>query len=270
MAGLSGARLRLLAIAASLLILLPFAALAQSANGITVLAAASLTNVLQDVGNRYEAATGKKVVFSFAGSMILAKQIEASAGADIFISADTESMDYLDGKNLIVRSSRLNLLRNSLILIAPADSKVALSIAPGFKLAEALKGGRLAIADVDTVPAGRYGRAALVALGVWDSVKDHLAQGEDVRATLAYVARGEAPLGIVYATDARIEPKVREIAKFPDSTHEPIVYPAALTRDARPGAAAFLAYLRGPQARAAFQRAGFAFPGIPDPHTSHP
>jgi molybdate transport system substrate-binding protein len=249
------------AIAAALLMLLPLAARAQSRNAITVLAAASLSNVLQDVGLRYEAATGNKVIFSFAGSMILAKQIEASAGADIFISADRESMDYIDAKNLIARPTRVNLLGNSLVLVAPRDSRIALRIAPGFKLTEALNGGRLAIANVDTVPAGRYGKAALMALGVWDGIKDHLAQGEDVRATLAYVARGEAPLGIVYATDARIEPKVRQVAIFPQNTHEPIVYPAALTKDAKPAASAFLAYLTGSDARAVFQRAGFALPG---------
>jgi molybdate transport system substrate-binding protein len=163
---------------------------------------ASLTNVC--ASESAEAATGKKVVFSFAASMILAKQIEASAGADMFISADSESMDYLQDRNLIAKPTRTNLLGNRLVLVAPADSKIRLSIAPRFKLAEALQGGRLALATVDSVPAGRYGKAALTALGVWDSVKDHLAQGEDVRATLAYVARGEAPLGIVYATDARI------------------------------------------------------------------
>ena len=245
-------------LAAALLALMPFVALAQSARGVTVLAAASLTNVLQDVGKRYEADNnGKTVVFSFAASMILAKQIEASAGADLFISADSESMDYLETKNLIAKSTRTNLLRNRLVLVAPADSKIRLSIAPRFKLAEALQGGRLALATVESVPAGRYGKAALMALGVWDSVKDHLAQGEDVRATLAYVARGEAPLGIVYATDARIEPRVRVVGTFPDNTHQPIVYPAALTRDADPEAARFLAYLKGPQAGRIFAAAGF-------------
>ena len=118
-------------------------------------------------------------------------------------------------------------------------------------------GGRLALADTNVVPAGRYGKAALESLGIWESVASHLAQGEDVRATLAYVARGEAPLGIVYATDARAEPRVRVVGTFPADTHPPIVYPAALTRDAKPGAAAFLAYLKGPQARAVFERAGF-------------
>ncbi|HXJ00231.1 MAG TPA: molybdate ABC transporter substrate-binding protein [Micropepsaceae bacterium] len=241
----------------ALLLLVPVAAQAQAPGSITVLAAASLTDVMQEIGRNYQATTGKKVVFSFAGSMILAKQIEASAGADLFISADTVSMDYLEGKNLIAKGTRTNLLGNRLVLIAPGDSKIALRIESGFRLADALKGGRLAVANTDTVPAGRYGKAALTALGVWDGVKDRLAQGEDVRATLAYVARGEAPLGIVYATDARAEPKVRVVGTFPESSHQPIRYPAALTRDAKPDAAAFLAYLKTTAARAVLERAGF-------------
>jgi len=247
--------------AAVLLLVLPAAASAQSGR-ITVLAAASLTNVLQDVGKRYETASGRHVTFSFAGSMILAKQIEASSGADLFISADTESMDYLDMRDLIARPTRTNLFGNRLVLIAPANSTVAIRIAPGFKLSDALRNGRLALANTETVPAGRYGKTALMALGVWDSVKDRLAQGEDVRAALAYVARGEAPLGIVYATDARIDPQVRVVGTFAENPREPIVYPAALTRDAKPEAAAFLAYLKGPEARAAFERAGFTLLGL--------
>ena len=247
-------------LAVALLVLTPFVALAQGARPITVLAAASLTNALQEVGKRYESESGKKVVFSFAASMILAKQIEASAGADLFISADSESMDYLESRNLIAKATRTNLLRNRLVLITPADSAIRLAIAPRFKLAEALHGGRLALATVESVPAGRYGKAALTTLGVWNSVKDHLAQGEDVRATLAYVARGEAPLGIVYATDARIEPRVRVVATFPENTHEPIVYPAALIKDANPDAARFLSYLRSSEAGPIFAAAGFAVP----------
>jgi molybdate transport system substrate-binding protein len=240
-----------------LTMLAPVAAQAQTPGSVTVLAAASLTNVLQEIGRNYQTATGRKVAFSFAASMTLAKQIEASAGADVFISADEESMDYLAQKNLIASGTRTNLLANSLVLIAPADSKIALTIAPGFKLVEALHEGRLALANPDSVPAGRYGRMALMALGIWDGVKDHLAQGEDVRATLAYVARGEVPLGIVYATDARIEPRVRIVGVFPETSHEPILYPAALTKDAKPDAAGFLAYLKTPAAGAVLRRAGF-------------
>jgi molybdate transport system substrate-binding protein len=223
-----------------------------------VLAAASLTDALQEIGRSYEAASGKHVALSFAGSMILAKQIEASSGADMFVSADSESMDYLDIKGLIAKPTRQDVLGNSLVLVAPAQSSVMLTIAPGFPLAAALGQGRLAMADVQTVPAGRYGKAALENLGVWSSVASRLAQGEDVRATLAYVARGEAPLGIVYATDARAEPKVRVVGTLPANSHPPIVYPAALTKDAKADAAQFLAYLKGPQASAVFQRAGFA------------
>jgi molybdate transport system substrate-binding protein len=189
--------------------------------------------------------------------MILARQIEASAGVDLFISADIESMNYLDGKGLIVRDTRANLLGNQLVLVAPATSKAVLTITRNFPLAQALMGGRLAVANTETVPAGRYAKAALTALGVWDSVRDHLAQGEDVRATLAYVARGEAPFGVVYATDSRAEPKVRVVGSFPENTHEPIVYPAALTKGGKPEAREFLVYLKSPAARNVLERAGF-------------
>jgi molybdate transport system substrate-binding protein len=236
------------------------AADAAPANGqsITVLAAASLTDVLEDIGKSYEASSGHKVVFSFAASMTLAKQIEASTGADLFVSADAESMDYLDQRKLIAHSTRQNLLGNSLVLVAPVDTRTAVAIAPGFNLVGAMKGGRLAVANTDSVPAGRYAKAALTKLGVWDRLKAHLAEGEDVRAALAYVARGETPFGIVYATDARVEPRVRTVAVFPADSHPPIVYPAALTADAKPQAADFLAYLKGREAGAKFERAGFA------------
>jgi molybdate transport system substrate-binding protein len=226
-------------------------------DSITVLAAASLTDAMTAIVHDYETVTGKRVALSFAGSMILAKQIEASAGGDVFISADEVSMDYLDARGLIARQTRIDLLGNALVLIAPSDSPMQLTIAPGFDLAGALMGGRLAVADTATVPAGRYAKDALTALKVWDSVADRLAQGEDVRATLAYVARGETRLGIVYATDARVEPKVRVVGMFPENSHEPIRYPVALTKDAKPGAAPFLAYLKGEKARAAFEKAGF-------------
>ena len=245
------------AIVAALLLLLPVSVPAQNTDRIVVFAAASLTDSLQDIGASYTREQGKRVVFSFAGSMTLARQVEASAGADIFMSADVESMDYLEQRNRIVKASRENLLSNRLVLVAPATSNVALEIGPGMRIAEALGGGRLAMANTETVPAGRYGKAALTELGVWSSVANRLAEGDDVRTALAYVARGEAPLGIVYATDARVEPRVRIVGTFPENTHPPIVYPAALTSEARPDAAQFLAYLRGPQARAVFERAGF-------------
>jgi molybdate transport system substrate-binding protein len=247
------------ALAAVLLLMMaPAAARAQNSGGITVLAAASLTDVLENIGRSYEATTHRRVVFSFAGSMTLAKQIEASTGADMFVSADVQSMDYLDAGGFIARDTRRNLVRNSLVLIAPKGSRVQLTLQSGVNIANALGDGRLALANPESVPAGRYGRDALMALGAWDGVQNHLALGEDVRTTLAYVARGEAPLGIVYGTDARIDPDVRVVAAFPENTHEPIVYPAALTKEARAEAAAFLDYLGGGRARAAFERAGFA------------
>lgn len=234
---------------------LPFVP-ARAAN-ITVFAAASLTDALQNVGKRYEKRTGNHVVFSFAASSALAKQIENSAGADIFISADTNWMDYLNSKGLIDRSMRKNLLGNSLVLVAPADSKTTIKITNHFPLLALLKGGRLSMADPESVPAGRYGHAALVALGVWPAVRDRIASAENVRVALTYVARKEAPLGIVYKTDAMSEPKVRIVGTFPENSHQPIIYPAALIKDAKPEAKDFLNYLSSPDARTAFEGAGF-------------
>lgn len=249
--------LRLLIAALALVLPVLPAAAAERANSITVLAAASLTDAMSEVGRNYETVTDTHVVLSFAGSMILAKQIEASAGADLFISADAESMDYVEMRGFIAKGSRSDLLGNDLVLIAPADSKMTLAVTPGMRLADALMGGRLAVANTDTVPAGRYAKAALTSLGVWNSVANRLAQGEDVRATLAYVARGETRLGIVYSTDARAEPRVKVVGVFPANAHAPIVYPAALTKDAKPAARPFLYYLKGREARAIFERVGF-------------
>lgn len=240
------------AIAAFLLAVAPAAAQAQM-----VFAAASLGDALKQAGDAFHAKGGPAPVFSFAASSALARQIEASGGADIFVSADRDWMDYLDNKGLTAHATRKDLLGNHLVLIAPAASGVRVTIAPHFDLLGALAGGRLAVADPDTVPAGKYARSALIALGVWNSVADRLAQAENVRVALAYVARGEAPLGIVYATDAMAEPKVKVLGRFPDDTHPPIVYPIALTRDARPEAKAFLDFLEGPEAAAIFAKAGF-------------
>ncbi|OLD92829.1 MAG: molybdate ABC transporter substrate-binding protein [Alphaproteobacteria bacterium 13_1_20CM_4_65_11] len=188
----------------------------------------------------------------------LAKQIENGAPADLFISADPEWMDYLEQRKQIRPGSRSNLLGNSLVLVSPAGSTVPLTIAPGFPLAAALGDGRLAMADPAAVPAGMYGKAALEKLGVWPSVANRIAAAENVRAALLLVGRGEAPLGIVYGTDAAIEPRVRVIATFPPDTHPPIVYPIALTASSEnPNAPALLAYLHGAAARAQFQKAGF-------------
>ena len=224
---------------------------------VTVFAAASLTDVLGKLGEEFTASTGIPVRFSFASSSTIARQIEAGAGADVFFSADQEWMDYLEQRTAIQKSSRRNVLGNRLALIAPADSKVELTIAPGFPLASALGKGRLATGDPDVVPAGRYARAALTSLGVWNDVVDRLARAEDVRVALMYVARGEAPLGIVYATDARIDKRVRLVGLFPADSHPPITYPVALTTGASPDAARFVDFIRSDHSRATFERYGF-------------
>ena len=229
---------------------------------ILVFAAASLTDALQEASAAYEKAAHVKVKSSFDSSSVLARQIEAGAPADVFISADTTWMDYLQSRNLIQAASRKNLLGNQLVLIAPADSQIQLKIAPHFPLAAALGEGKLATGDPDSVPAGRYARSALTKLGVWDSVAPRLARAENVRVALLYVARGEAPLGIVYTSDALADRRVRVVDTFPADTHEPIVYPIALTTSAKSEAAAFVAYLAGPQGREIFIKYGFT---VPDP-----
>lgn len=223
---------------------------------ITVFAAASLKDALDKIIAERGRDTAR---VSYAASNTLALQIENGAPADVFISADVAWMDYLAGKGLLVDGTRLNLLGNRLALIAPKDSSASLEIRPGFALAAALGGGRLAIANVAAVPAGRYGRGALQSLGAWDDVKDKLAQAENVRAALLLVSRGEAPLGIVYTTDAAADPGIRIVGVFPESMHPRIVYPAASVKGANTAPAkAFLDDLRSPAASTIFERAGFA------------
>jgi molybdate transport system substrate-binding protein len=225
---------------------------------VVVFAAASLKNALDAAVAQWQRETGRKAVISYAGSNTLIKQIEQGAPADIFISADIAWMDYGQQKGLIRPDSRSNLLGNRLVLIAPKDASVSANIQPGFDLAALLKGGRLAMANVDAVPAGKYGKAALEKLGAWDGVKDKIAQAENVRAALLLVARGEAPLGIVYQTDAASDPSVKIVGTFPESTHPPIIYPIALTKESSNAEAqALMSYLRSPAARAAFERQGF-------------
>jgi molybdate transport system substrate-binding protein len=250
-------RARLTFVAAAFLL----APLTAHAADLTVFAAASLTDAMREVGKSWQAKSGHTVVFSFAASSVLARQIEASGGADMFLSADSDWMNYLDTRNLIARGTRKDLLGNHLVLISPAGVPVSLAIAPHFDLSGALAGGRLSIADPGSVPAGKYGKAALISLGVWDSVAGHLAPAENVRAALAYVSRGETPLGIVYTTDALSDHSVRIVGTFPENTHAPIVYPVALTKDAKPLAKNFLAYLSGGQARAIFAKDGFVILG---------
>ena len=222
-----------------------------------VFAAASLTNVLGELASTWEKSSGVAVKLSFAASSVLARQIEAGSNADVFISADQEWMDYLQSRNLIAQPTRVNLVGNRLVLIAPADSRIKIKIKPGFDLAGALAGGRLSTGDPDTVPVGRYARSALTSLGVWDQVADRLVRADNVRSAMNFVARGEAPLGIVYATDAQIDAKVRVVATFPDNSHAPITYPAAATASAGPDAAGFLAFLRSKQAAPLWKKYGF-------------
>jgi molybdate transport system substrate-binding protein len=230
-----------------------------------VFAAASLTDAIEEVDGAFTAATGIKVRASFAASSVLAKQIEAGANADVFVSADREWMDYLAQHSLLKDGSRRDLLANQLVLIAPADSRLQLKIARGFDLSGALHGGRLASGDPDSVPAGLYAKAALTQLNVWDSVADHLVRAENVRAALAYVARGEAPLGIVYRTDALAEKRVRIVDTFPEDSHPPINYPVARTLQAQPEAKRYSDFLGSETARAIFVRRGFVPVGDPIP-----
>jgi molybdate transport system substrate-binding protein len=231
---------------------------AQQAGDVVVFAAASLKNALDDIGAQWQQETGKKAAISYAASSALAKQIEAAAPADLFISADLDWMDYLQQRNLIKADTRSNLLGNRIVLITAKDSKLSATIAPGFNLAGLLGTGRLAMADVAAVPAGKYGKAALEALGVWTSVQDKVAQAENVRATLLLVSRGEAPLGIVYQTDAAADPNVKIVGAFPENTHPPIIYPAALTASSKnTDAAGFLAYVISAKAKPLFEKQGF-------------
>ena len=225
----------------------------------TVFAAASLKNALDDAVKRYETKTGVKVVTSYAASSALARQIEAGAPADIFFSADFDWMDELQKKNLIDVPSRHTLLGNTLVLIAPKDSIVSLAIEKNFSLLQALgPDGKLAMASVDSVPAGKYGKAALTYLNVWDAVAPRVAQADNVRAALAFVARGEAPLGIVYGTDANAERAVRVVGTFPAESHPDIRYPVALVAGAKAGARQFLEFLLSPEAAPAFEAQGFS------------
>jgi molybdate transport system substrate-binding protein len=224
---------------------------------VTVFAAASLKNALDPIAAEYQRETGKRVAIAYAASSALAKQIEQGAPADLFISADLDWMDELQKKNLIRPDTRRSLLGNRIVLVAPVDRAQSLDLKPG-ALAAVLSQGRLAIANVAAVPAGRYGKAALETLGLWDEVSARLAQAENVRAALTFVSRGEAPLGIVYETDVRADPNVTIVARFPETSHPPIVYPAALTVSARQEAARrFLDHLRAPASTAVFAREGF-------------
>ena len=226
---------------------------------VVVLAAASLKNALDDASAAWTKQTGKAARIAYAGSPALARQIEAGAPADLFISADVPWMDYVAEWKLIKPASRSDFLGNEIVLIAGKDSKVALKIDKGFGLRAALGDGRLAMANIDAVPAGKYGKASLEALGVWPSVADRVAQAENVRMAMTLVSRGEAPLGIVYRTDAAADPNVKIVGAFPASSHPPIIYPMALLANStNPDAEAFVVFLKSAPARPFFEKQGFS------------
>jgi molybdate transport system substrate-binding protein len=236
---------------------------AVAADSITVYAAASLTDALNELDAAYQKKTGIEIKASFASSSTLAKQIENGAPAQIFASADIKWMDYLDKKNLIDDSTKKNLLGNKLALIAPADSAVGpQSISRDFDWAKMLgANGKLAVGDPDHVPAGIYAKEALTNLGAWSGVQSHLARADDVRGALAFVERGESPLGVVYVTDARVSKQVKIVGVFPDSSHSPIVYPFAIVKNqGSPAVAVYFRFLTGPDAAAVFHRYGFSTP----------
>ncbi len=229
------------------------------AEGVLVFAAASLKSALDAIADGYEAETGQEITASYAASSVLARQIQAGAPADLFISANVDWMDVLQDGGAIEAESRVDLLGNGLVLIGAQGAETS-EIAVGFDLAARLDGGFLAMALVDAVPAGIYGKAALQGMGLWENVQDQIAQTDNVRAALALVATGAAPLGIVYRSDAEAEASVAVVGAIPAEFHPDIIYPAAATRSASPEALDFLTYLQGEKARAEFLRQGFSLP----------
>jgi molybdate transport system substrate-binding protein len=233
---------------------------AQAQETLIVFAAASLKNALDDVNAAFARYAHIKVTASYAASSALMKQIEQGAPADIFLSADVDWMDYGVKKKAIRDDTRANLLGNRLVLIAGKDATLGpVTIDRGFDLAKLAGSGRIATGDVRAVPAGKYAKAALQALGAWEAVEKRLAMAENVRAALVLVSRGEAPLGIVYETDAKVEPGVRILGTFPADSHPPIIYPVAATATAKAGAEQYLSFLRSPAAKEIFERHGFTF-----------
>jgi molybdate transport system substrate-binding protein len=243
--------------AAIAIVAVPHSAQAQD-KSITVFAAASMKNALDDVDAAFTKHSGVKVVASYDASSALMKQIEGGAPADVFVSADLKWMDYGSQKKLIKDDTRINLLGNQLVLIAAKDSKIDhVTIAPGFDLAKLAGDGRIATGDVQAVPVGIYAKAALEKLGVWASVEPKMAMAANVRAALILVARGEAPLGIVYSTDATVEPGVKVVGVFPEASHDPIIYPVAATTGGKADTTPYLAFLRSQAAKTIFESYGF-------------
>jgi molybdate transport system substrate-binding protein len=224
---------------------------------VLVFAASSLTNVVDELAQAFTAQSHVPVKASYAASSVLAKQIEAGAPADVFFSADTDWVDYLERHRLLKPGTRRDVVANRLVLIAPADSSLQLKIAPRFDLAGVLGQGKLATGDPDSVPVGKYAKAALEKLGAWDAVSSHIVPAENVRAALAFVARGEAALGIVYETDAKAESRVKVIDVFPPDTHPPITYPIALTAGANRDAVKLVAFVTSESGARIFRKYGF-------------
>lgn len=250
---------RITCLVSSLLLLIAASVVhAAPAKGPLVLAAASLQEAMNAASDSWAAKGHERPRISFAGSSALARQIEAGAQADIFVSADEEWMDDVEKKGLLRPRTRVSFLRNVLVIVAPRSSTLKLAVRPGFPLAQALGSGRLAIADPNGVPAGIYAKQALTRLGVWNSVAGKLAPAENVRAALALVTRGAAPLGIVYATDVKAEPGVRAVGTFPPATHDPISYPVAVLKASNnPDAEKFRRFLVSGEGKAIFRRFGF-------------
>ncbi|MBR1217346.1 molybdate ABC transporter substrate-binding protein [Bradyrhizobium sp. U87765 SZCCT0131] len=225
---------------------------------LTVFAAASMKNALDDVDAAYTAKTGVKVAASYAASSALARQIEQGAPADVFLSADTDWMDYATQKKTINDATRINLLGNKIVLIAPKDSTIAnVAIGGGFDLAKLAGDGRIATGDVQSVPVGKYAKAALEKLGAWEAAAPKFAMADSVRAALTLVSRKEAALGIVYETDAKVDPGVKIVGVFPEGSHPAIIYPVAATTTAKPETGGYLDFLRSTAARTIFEKYGF-------------
>ncbi|MDQ0134602.1 molybdate transport system substrate-binding protein [Neorhizobium galegae] len=251
-------RLAVTSVAAAFVSLASFAAPAGAQEKVTVFAAASMKNALDNANKGWAAQGGREVIVSYAASSALAKQIESGAPADIFISADLDWMMYVSDRKLVKEDTRFNWLGNSIVLVAAKDAAKPVDIAPGLDLAGLLKGGRLAMGEPSAVPAGKYGKASLEKLGLWSSVEKSVATAESVRAALAFVSRGEAPYGIVYQTDAAADPGVAIVGTFPADTHPPIIYPIAILSESKStDAAAYLDYLKSAKAAPFFEKEGF-------------
>ncbi|MES0863185.1 molybdate ABC transporter substrate-binding protein [Ruegeria sp. SCPT10] len=240
------------------LILAPIRA---GADGVLVFAAASLKTALDELASAYSTQTGVNITVSYAASSVLARQIQAGAPANIFISANSDWMDFLQDQGLIDPASRVGLLSNGLVLIGASDQAPVEHISSDYDIETELAGGYLAMALVDVVPAGIYGKSALENLGLWSAVRGQVAQTDNVRAALALVATGAAPLGVVYRSDAIADRRVSVVSKIPAETHPPIVYPAALMRVPTPEAASFLEFLQTNDAMSVFLKQGFSLPG---------